>query len=399
MNSHPGSRVLVINCGSSSLKYQLLEPDSGSVLASGLVEQIGEASGRALHRQNGEASEFVGEIVDHAQGMRLMTEGFAAANFPLDEAGIAAFAHRFAHGGTTFSHPAIVTDEVEAQLEALEPLAPLHNHVMLRGIRIARAMFPDIPHVAVFDTEYWSHLPAAVSTIPIDADVAREHGIRKYGFHGFSHQFVSAEAAAFLGRPPDEVNLINLHLGSGSSVAAIRGGEPADVSLGMSTNSGVVMGTRTGELDPGVIFALHQLAGLDLDAIEELLFRRSGLKGLCGDNDFRAISERMAAGDEAARLAYDVFVLSLRRYLGAYLVMLPSIDAIVFTGGIGENASTIRADTVAGLERFGIRLDPARNGSSSRESRRISSADSDVEIVVIPTNEELGMARAAWEFV
>jgi acetate kinase len=392
-------KVMVINCGSSSLKYQLVDPVSGNAAASGLVEQIGEPTGRVTHKQGGQRSEYTGEIPDHAQGLSLVGFMFTEAGMPLKDAGIAAFAHRYGHGGTLFRHPVVVTDVVAAELERLSDLAPLHNPANLMGILVAKEKYPDIPHVAVFDTQFYTTLPDAVTTYAIDADVAQKYGIRKYGFHGASHQYVSEQAAEFLGRPLADLNIITLHLGNGGSVTAVRGGEAVDTSLGMSTNCGVVMGTRCGDLDPGAIVELVRKADMDADQLQELLYRKSGLKGLCGDNDLRDIRRRREDGDAVAQLAHDVYVLSLRKYIGAYLVTLGRVDAIVFTAGIGENADDVRADALANLESLGIVLDADRNQSDERTARRISADESKVQVLVVPTNEELALAREAWKYV
>jgi acetate kinase len=314
---------------------------------------------------------------------------------PLREAGIIAVGHRLVHGGEVFHEPTLVDDDVVRTVKELAVLAPLHNPANVIGMEVAREELPGIPHVGVFDTAFFHALPAAAATYAIDRDVARAHGIRRYGFHGTSHQYVSERAARFLGRELSELNQIVLHLGNGASASAIAGGRPVDTSMGLTPLEGLVMGTRCGDIDPGVLLHLNRSAGMDVDSIDDLLNRRSGLKGLSGVNDFRALLRLVAEGSEDAKLAYDVYVHRLRKYLGAYLVELGGVDVVVFTGGVGENNVDVRRDALAGLERLGIAVDETRNAASARGERRISADTSQVEILVIPTNEELAIARAA----
>jgi acetate kinase len=393
------NRVFVINCGSSSLKYQLVDPVRGTAVASGLVEQIGEPLGRVTHTYAGNVSELIGEIGDHTRALDLVYQMFHESRLDLDDAGVAAVGHRIAHGGTVFERPHVVTDDVLEAISQLSELAPLHNPANVCGIEITKKRFPDIPHVAVFDTEFFADLPPSVTSIPIDAEVTHKYGIRRYGFHGTSHQYASEQAAQFLARDLAELNTIVLHIGSGASAAAVRGGRAADVTTGMTTVGGLIMGMRPGDVDPGVILHLLRNANMGVDELEDLLNRRSGLKGMCGANDFREINRRRHEGDEAAQLAYDVFVQRIRRFVGAYLVTLGRVDVIAFTAGIGQNAPDLRADVLANLEPLGIRVDAKRNNSRKRGRRRISADDSTIEVLVIPANEELAIARAAWKFV
>ncbi|MFG3616742.1 acetate kinase [Nocardia sp. NPDC047654] len=399
MSETAENMVLVINSGSSSIKYQLLDPDSGVVAASGMVERIGEDEGGLEHRVDGETTERREPIADHAAGLRLVFDTFAATGHDLVREGVRAVGHRVVHGGEVFYRPTLIDDDVVASIAELAALAPLHNPANVAGIESARALLPGVPQVAVFDTAFFHGLPAAAKTYAIDAKVAAAHGIRKYGFHGTSHEYVSGRAAELLGREPAELNQIVFHLGNGASASAIRGGRPVDTSMGLTPLEGLVMGTRSGDLDPGIVAHLARSAHLDIDQIDALLNRDSGIKGLSGVNDFRELRRLIASGDEAARLAYDVYIHRLRRYLGAYLIELGGVDAITFTAGVGENSPQVRADALAGLSRFGIEVDPVANTAESRAARLISPSGAPVAVLVVPTNEELAIARAARQLV
>ncbi|BAH50158.1 acetate kinase [Rhodococcus opacus] len=386
--------VLVVNSGSSSIKFQLIHPDTGKSWGSGLIERIGEPEGRIVyHHRTGLAERHV-HIADHRAGLKMVSDIVAEVGRPLRESGIVAVGHRIVHGGDVFFEPTIIDDSVVQAISDLSALAPLHNPANVIGIEVAREELPDIPHVAVFDTAFFHTLPAEASTYAIDRKVAREHAIRRYGFHGTSHQYVSGRAAEFLGRDLSELNQIVLHLGNGASASAIRGGLAVDTSMGLTPLEGLVMGTRSGDVDPGVILHLHR-SGMGVDEIDDLLNRHSGLKGLSGVNDFRELLTLVGRGDQDAASAYDVYVHRLRKYIGAYLVELGGVDVITFTGGVGENNVDVRRDSLAGLGRLGIVVDDERNRASSRDARRISADESDVEVLVVPTNEELAIARAA----
>ncbi|HEU0192107.1 MAG TPA: acetate kinase [Mycobacterium sp.] len=373
--------VLVLNCGSSSIKFQVVDPVAGTALVTGLVEQIGEPGGQAA---------------DHAEGLQRAYRTLVDSG--LDLGGIKAVGHRVVHGGNRFYAPTLITDETLAEIDRLADLAPLHNPPNAIGIRAARADFPDVPHVAVFDTGFFHSLPSAAATYAIDRAVAERYGVRRYGFHGTSHEYVSGEVASLLGRPLDELNTIVLHLGNGASASAVRGGVAVETSMGLTPLEGLVMGTRSGDIDPGVLLHLRRTAGMTIEQLDELLNRRSGLKGLCGVNDFRELRAQVEAGTEVAVLAYDVYIHRLRKYVGAYLAVLGRVDAIAFTAGVGENVAAVREDALSGLDRLGITVDPERNRSGSG-ARVISPAGSPVTVLVVPTNEELAIARAAWEFV
>lgn len=369
--------VLVLNCGSSSLKYAVVEPDSGRLVVDGIVERIGEA-----------------EIADHEAALRAAFDALATDGHVLDELGLVAVGHRVVHGGPDLYEPTVVDDELIATLETLSPLAPLHNPPALLGIEVARRVLPDLPHVAVFDTAFFHDLPPAAATYAIDRDVAAQWHIRRYGFHGTSHQYVSEQAAEYLQAPLESLSQIVLHLGNGASASAIVGGRPLDTSMGLTPMEGLVMGTRSGDVDPGVIMYLWRTAGMSVEDIESMLNRRSGVSGLSGDIDFRVLHKRIESGDEAAQLAYDVYVHRLRKYIGAYLALLGSTDVITFTAGVGENDAAVRGDALSGLAPLGIELDEHLNASPAKGPRRISADNSPITVLVIPTDEELAIARA-----
>jgi acetate kinase len=370
--------VLVLNSGSSSLKYQLIEPDSGESLADGIVEQIGEPSS---------------PVTDHGAALRVAFEKLSDDGIDLKTCGLAAVGHRVVHGGAVFYRPTVIDDTVIAELKGLSMLAPLHNPFALQGIEVARTMLPAVPHVAVFDTAFFHNLPAAAATYAIDRELAEKWHIRRYGFHGTSHRYVSEQAAAFLGQPREKLNQIVLHLGNGASASAIAGGRPVDTSMGLTPLEGLVMGTRSGDIDAGIVSYLHRAADMSVGDIESMLNHHSGLLGLAGERDFRRLREMIESGDSSAQLAYDVFIHRLRKYVGAYLAILGHTDAISFTGGVGENAAGVRIDTLKGLQGLGIDIDEQRNTQPAKGARRISTDASTIAVLVVPTNEELAIAR------
>jgi acetate kinase len=291
----------------------------------------------------------------------------------------------------------VIDDAVEQAIEELSALAPLHNPANLQGIRAARAVLPDVPHVAVFDTAFHRTIPAAAATYAIDAELAERYRVRRYGFHGTSHRYVSRAAAAFLGIPLERSKIIVLHLGNGASACAVDGGRSIETSMGMTPLEGLVMGTRSGDLDPAALFHLHRQAGLGFEELETMLNRDSGLKGLTGSGDMRDVQAAAAEGDERAEAALAVYRHRIRRYIGAYLAHLGGLDALVFTAGVGENNSLLRRRTLAGLEHLGLVVDPDRNEVPSKEARRISPDGAPVAVLVVPTNEELEIARQTVE--
>ena len=387
--------ALVLNSGSSSIKFQIVDPTASASdrpFVTGLVERIGEPNGRISIKIEGRHVESNMPIRDHRGGLMLAIAMLDANGAGPTAVDIIACGHRVVHGGNTFSAPVLVDDEVVEQIRELVPLAPLHNAANVDGIEVARDLLPNVPHVAVFDTGFFNDLPAAAANYAIDLDVARQHQIRRYGFHGTSHEFIAREVADHLGQSVEELNQIVLHLGNGASVSAIRGGQAQDTTMGLTPLEGLVMGTRSGDIDPGVIFHLYRTAGMDIDAIDDLLNRRSGVKGLSGINDFRVLHEKMDEGDEKAKLAYDVYIHRLRRYIGAYMITLGRVDTITFTAGVGENDATVRTNSLADLENFGIKVDEEKNQNGSGP-RIISTEDSATKVLVVPTNEELAIAQ------
>ncbi|MFT4137011.1 acetate/propionate family kinase [Microbacterium sp.] len=396
------SVVLVINSGSSSFKYQLIDVSTGDALASGLVERIGEAVGAAKHTVlfAGAGAAAVDAtytqelpIPNHTIGFGIMLDAFAQHGPQLTEFPPTAVGHRVVHGGSRFVEPTLVTPEVVDSIEELSVLAPLHNPGALQGIRAAIDAFPDLPHVAVFDTAFHQTIPPAAYTYAIDRAVAEEYGIRRYGFHGTSHQFVSRAAAEFLGRPLGELKQLVFHLGNGASVTAVDGGDSVETSMGLTPLEGLVMGTRSGDLDPAVLFQLRRRADMTVDELDTLLNKRSGLLGLSGKSDMRDVESGLEAGDAAATLAFDVYVHRLRAYAGAYLAQLGGVDVISFTAGVGENSPRVRAAATATLGFAGVELDPERNEARERGIRVISTDASPVTVLVVPTNEELEIAQ------
>jgi len=390
------SFVLVINSGSSSLKYSLIDMSTETEIASGLIERIGHDVSIASHTAGEEKVTLETPIADHDQAFGVMLSQFAEHGPSLAEHPPVAVGHRVVHGGARFFAPTLVTDDVEKQIGELSVLAPLHNPANLAGVRAARAMFPDVPHVTVFDTAFHQTLPPAAYTYAIDAKLARQHRVRRYGFHGTSHQYVSASAAEFLGRDLATLKQIVFHLGNGASVTAIDGGRSVETSMGLTPLEGLVMGTRSGDIDAAALLHLARTAGYSIDDLDKLLNTQSGLKGLAGHADMRDILAGLDIGDDAATLAFDVYIHRLRAYAGAYIAQLGGVDVISFTAGVGENAARVRAEALATLGFAGIEIDHERNEARGRGIRRISTDASAVEVLVVPTNEELEIARQTY---
>lgn len=399
------SAILVVNSGSSSLKYSLIDIENENELAAGLIERIGQDVSAIRHTVRPDATadavvtmldasyDSERPVVDHDAAFAVMMEQFAEHGPLLDVHPPVAVGHRVVHGGARFYAPTLVTRNVEEQIEELAVLAPLHNPANLAGIVAARAVFSDVPHVAVFDTAFHQTLPAAAYTYAIDAELAATHRVRRYGFHGTSHQFVSESAATFVGRDIGTLRQLVFHLGNGASVTAIDGGRSVETSMGLTPLEGLVMGTRSGDLDPAALVHLSRRAGYSIDDLDALLNSRSGLKGLAGRSDMRDILAGREDGDEAATLAFDVYIHRLRAYAGAYIAQLGGVDVISFTAGVGENAAAVRAEAMATLGFAGVEIDPARNEERQRGIRRISTDGSRVTVLVVPTNEELEIAR------
>ncbi len=389
--------ILLLNCGSSSIKYQLLDPAETAPRAVGIVQRIGLEMSTIDHELGEDTFSDERPFADHTQAVAAVVAMFEAHGPSLDD--VVAVGHRTVHGGSTFVESTLIDDAVIAKLEELSGLAPLHNPPGIAGIRAAQEVLPNVPHVAVFDTAFFSTLPPEAYTYAIDKEVAAKHGIRKYGFHGTSHSFVSKEAAKFLGRPIEETKIIVAHLGNGASISAVDGGVAVDTSMGLTPLQGLVMGTRSGDVDPGLHKFLVTTAGMTIDEVDTLLNKASGMSGLCGYTDMRDVEAQIKAGSPDAQLAMDVYVHRLVGYIGSYFAILGGLDALVFTAGVGENAPAVRGPVAERLKALGVELDEQKNQERSKQPREISTPASKVKVLVIPTNEELAMARETLEVI
>ncbi|QFG68538.1 acetate/propionate family kinase [Ornithinimicrobium pratense] len=388
--------VLVINAGSSSVKYQLLDPVTGQSHARGLIERIGLPTGAVHHTVDGVRHEQQLPVPDHEAAMHLLTRAFTQHGPDLSQVDLAAVGHRVVHGGADFADPVEVTPAVLATIERLVPLAPLHNPGNLDGITAAREAFPDVPQVAVFDTAFHQTMPEAAATYAVPKVWREQHRVRRYGFHGTSHAYVSRRVAELLGRPLEELRTVVLHLGNGASATAVEAGRSVDTSMGLTPLEGLVMGTRAGDLDPGLAGHLARVASMSMDDYDQALSKESGLLGLTGSADMREVMARRDEGDPDAELAFQVVVHRLLRYVGGFTAVLGGLDALVFTAGIGENDPRVRAAVVDRLAFLGVELDHAANEAAVRGVEgRISTPGSHVEVWVVPTNEELEIARQA----
>ncbi|MCF8142577.1 MAG: acetate kinase [Deltaproteobacteria bacterium] len=393
-------KILVINTGSSSIKYELFDMAHHRRMASGMAEKIGEDKGHVTHRKMmpGKApvvKSIEAPIPDHAIGMHRIVDFLMDPEHGVIRRGedIAAVGHRVVHGGERFSSTTIIDREVISAIRENIPLAPVHNPFNLIGIEVAASFFPNARQVAVFDTAFHQTLPERAFLYAIPFDLYKENRVRRYGFHGISHAYVAEQAAAHMDRPLEALNMISIHLGNGASMAAIKGGKSIDTSMGMTPLAGLVMGSRSGDVDPSLPLLLAGITGMSHKDIETVLNTKSGLKGLCGSNDMRDVISRMEAGDDRAAIAIDVYAYRIRKYIGAYFAALEHLDAVIFTAGIGENAPLIRDLCCRGLNRLGIAVDPKRNLASGDGVREISPPGSEVKVLVIPTDEELKIAR------
>lgn len=391
-------KCVVINCGSSSIKLEVFTLPALESIAEGVLEKLGSDDSRLRQRRIGSDGNVREEVhhrpvADHAVGFEFLLEVNARDRVIRDASEVAAFGHRVVHGGERFAAPTLIDDGVVAAIRGLIPLAPLHNPSNLLGIEEARRRFPQAPHVAVFDTAFHQTLPPHAFRYAVPAELYEQHRVRRYGFHGSSHAFVAREAARHLGKAPEAVNLITLHLGNGASAAAVAGGKSIDTSMGLTPLEGLVMGTRCGDLDPALHFYLLRQTGMAPADLEKLLNSGSGLKGLCGVADMREIQNRAAAGDAPAALALELFCYRIKKYVGAYSAALGLVDAVVFTGGIGENSAVVREKVCAGLENLGIVLEASRNAGAAGRAATVSRDGSPVAVLVIPTDEESEIAR------
>lgn len=389
--------ILVINSGSSSIKYQLLDPITHEVFASGLVEQIGEPSGAATHKNQQGSFKFTGHISDHIEGMNIVEKMFAEHGPQLEEAHIVGVGHRVVQGGEFFDGPALIDERVHQLIIDLCPLAPLHNPAHLKGIDAAQQILPDVPHVAIFDTAFFQHLPAPAATYPLNQEIAKKYQIRRYGAHGTSHQYVSETVSDFLGRK--DLRQIVLHIGNGASASAVVNGKAVDTSMGLTPLEGLVMGTRCGDLDPAVVFHLSRQAGMSTDEIDTLMNKESGLKGMCGSNDMREVRAAINGGCDKAKLAFEVYIHRLIKYVGAYTAVMGGLDALSFTAGVGENDELVRKAVCEKLGFLGLKLNTDKNILRSGEVRAISTDDSAVKVLVVPTNEELAIAQQTFRII
>jgi acetate kinase len=392
--------VLVLNAGSSSLKYSLVDPETGETHASGLVERIGEADGRVTHRSSGDTHSANVRIHDHEAAIQAALDAFEEHGPALQSAGLEAVGHRVVHGGTRFSAPTVIDDETLEGVRGLIPLAPLHNGANLEGMDVARRLFPDLPQVAVFDTAFHHTLEAHAYTYAVPLSWRDDHGVRRYGFHGTSCAYVSREAARMLEIPPEAANLIVLHLGNGASATAVRGGRSVETSMGLTPLEGLVMGSRSGDVDPALVGYVHRQLGWSIEDVDRALTQESGLEGLAGDNDLRVVQDLVASGDPRGRLAFDVYCHRIRKYVGAYYAVLGTVDAVVFTAGVGENSPLVRSASLSGMDRLGIRIDDERNRAVGPGDAAVISPDgSEVAVLVVPTNEEYEIARQVMSVV
>jgi len=395
-------KVLVINSGSSSIKYQLFEMSDKTVLARGLLEQIGEPVSCLRHQSHsarGDEAKITRTLpVDnHQQGLQLIGDALSESGAIRDSSELFGIGHRVVHGGETFREPALIDEKVISAIRALSPLAPLHNPANLMGIQVALQFAPNVPQIAVFDTAFHQSVPPQAFHYALPHDLYDNHKVRRYGFHGTSHGYVAKQAALYLKQALDTLNLITLHLGNGASVTAIEKGKSVDTSMGMTPLEGLIMGTRSGDIDPAIIFYLVRKTGLSNDEMESLLNKHSGLKGICGVNDMREITRLADEGNEQARLAIAMYCYRIKKYIGAYHAVLGDVDALVFTGGIGENAADIRARSCEGLSRMGIEVDEIKNNLKASSVREIQRNTGSVRILVIPTDEELEIAEQTVE--
>ena len=394
-------KTLVINTGSSSIKFALYQMPEGAELAVGLVEQIGEKEGSIkIETPNTSQKESL-KITNHQEGLKLVSDWLMNPKFNLikDASEVEAIGHRVVHGGEAFQKTTIIDGAVKAKIKELFGLAPLHNPPNYEGIEVAEHVFKDAKQVAVFDTAFHHSLPPKAYHYAIPQYLYDDYGIRVYGFHGTSHRYVARVSSEYLAIEPTKANLITIHLGNGASMTAIKNGKSIDTTLGMTPLAGLVMGTRVGDIDPGIIFYLEEEKGYSIEKVKNLFTKESGMKGLAGDNDLRAVSERALNGDEGAQLALEIYTYRIKKYIGAYIAAIGPIDAIVFTAGVGENSSMVREMVCEDLDHLGIELNKEENNIRKKGIREVNSVDSRVKILITPTNEEYEIARQTYELL
>ena len=395
-------KILILNSGSSSVKYQMIDPETDSFLARGIVERIGMAGAMLTHKPNDrDEVRLTGEILDHKVAIEYVLSILLSKNHGVikDKSEISAVGHRVVHGGESFKGSVLISTEVIKEISRCMEYAPLHNPPNLKGIRATEALLPNIPQVAVFDTAFHQTMPGYAYMYGLPYVLYKRHGIRRYGFHGTSHLYVSQRAAAVLNRPIEELKMITCHLGNGSSAAAVKYGKSIDTSMGFTPLEGLLMGTRSGDLDPAIVLHIMNKEELSMHEANTMLNKHSGIQGLSGiSSDMREIEEEFE-DNSRARLAHDVFCYRLKKYIGAYTAALGGLDVVVFTGGIGENSSMVRRDVLTEMGYLGIDLDQNKNAERNKSERDISSDSSRVRVLVIPTNEELVIARDTMRIV
>lgn len=396
-------KILVLNCGSSSLKYQLIDMENEAVLCIGLVERIGIEGSILTQKKDGVEGKYVKEqpMKDHQDAIKLVLEGVLDSTYGgvKDMAEIDAVGHRVVHGGEKFASSVIITEEVEEAMRKCSELAPLHNPANLMGIDAIKTVLPGVPNVGVFDTAFHQTMPASSYLYGLPHRLYTEYGVRRYGFHGTSHKYVSQRAAAMLGKDIADLKIITCHLGNGASIAAVDGGKVVDTSMGLTPLEGLIMGTRCGDIDPAIIPFIMKKENLDADGVDKLMNKESGVYGMTGiSSDFRDISTAAAEGNQKAIDALDAYHKRVKKYIGAYAAEMNGVDAIVFTAGLGENGIEDRLAIASNLEVLGVKMDAEANNVRGKETV-ISAADSKVKVLLIPTNEELMIARDTLELV
>ncbi|EDQ96504.1 acetate kinase [Intestinibacter bartlettii DSM 16795] len=396
-------KILVLNCGSSSLKYQLIDMENEAVLCIGLVERIGIEGSILTQKKDGVEGKYVKEqpMKDHQDAIKLVLEGVLDSTYGgvKDMSEIDAVGHRVVHGGEKFASSVIITEEVEEAMRKCSELAPLHNPANLMGIDAIKAVLPGVPNVGVFDTAFHQTMPASSYLYGLPHRLYTEYGVRRYGFHGTSHKYVSQRAAAMLGKDIADLKIITCHLGNGASIAAVDGGKVVDTSMGLTPLEGLIMGTRCGDIDPAIIPFIMKKENLDADGVDKLMNKESGVYGMTGiSSDFRDISTAAAEGNQKAIDALDAYHKRVKKYIGAYAAEMNGVDAIVFTAGLGENGIEDRLAIASNLEVLGVKMDAEANNVRGKETV-ISAADSKVKVLLIPTNEELMIARDTLELV
>ncbi|MGB0805737.1 MAG: acetate/propionate family kinase [Salibacteraceae bacterium] len=394
-------KTLVINTGSSSIKFALFQLPLGKELVSGLVEQIGEDLGRISLNMNGNKHSQELHIPSHKVGLEMISDWLLDSKHNLISSvnEVSSIGHRVVHGGEAFKETTVINQEVKSKIKELFGLAPLHNPSNLEGIEVAEAVFPNATQVAVFDTAFHQSLPPKAFHYAIPNYLYEEYGVRVYGFHGTSHRYVALASAKFLNIEPSSANLITIHLGNGASMAAIKNGKSIDTTLGMTPLTGLVMGTRVGDLDPGVIFYLEEERGYSIKKVKNLLNKESGMKGLAGENDLRTVTERAKNGDEKSQLALDIYCYRIKKYIGAYMAVIGPISAIVFTAGVGENSALVREMVCMEMNHLGIVLDHKKNQEPSSGIRDVGDKESLVRVLITPTNEELEIANQTYQLL